>query len=113
MSTLRPHIQYSDKWTQQDQDDLDLMFIEAKRLNMWFYSQNLTGTHWFSPDELDQEQAKGNYLWGKVNWTLKHPETYLRQLLDELKTKSAELDQVRTKMRNVNKWIHDHQQEVY
>ena len=32
---------------------------------------------WFSPDELESEQRKGNFRWGPVNWELRDPREYV------------------------------------
>jgi hypothetical protein len=53
---------------------------EARATGMWLYSQSLAGILWFSPDELAAENAKGKFCWGPINWQLRHPQEYLRQL---------------------------------
>ncbi len=51
------------------------LFTQARRDGMWLYSayQNL----WFTPDELELEQAKGGFRWGPINWQLRLPEQYI------------------------------------
>jgi len=49
------------------QDLIDQARREGKWL--WCHYQNL----WFSPSQLEAENAKGNFRWGPVNWKLRSP----------------------------------------
>ena len=54
------------------------LFEKAKKEGLWFncHYQDL----WFSPEELEERQAKGEFMWGAVNWTLKNPKGHLKSL---------------------------------
>lgn len=39
---------------------------------------------WFTPDELNDEQKRGHFLWGTPNWTLEDPKVRLAQLKSEV-----------------------------
>lgn len=58
--------------------DLQPMFAEAYEKGLWFYStyQDM----WFSPDELDEAQAEGRFIWGPSNWQLRHPNEKIQEL---------------------------------
>ena len=49
------------------QDLIDQARREGKWL--WCHYQDL----WFSPAQLEAENAKGNFRWGPVNWKLRDP----------------------------------------
>lgn len=51
--------------------DLQPLFKEAEEKGLWFYG----AYHdiWFTPDELRKKHAEGKFLWGAVNWKLRHP----------------------------------------
>lgn len=55
------------------------LFVRARREHLWFHSnyQDL----WFSPAQLEREQANGRFLWGPANWTLEHPENHAAALV--------------------------------
>ncbi len=57
------------------------LFAEAERCGLWFHCnyQDL----WFSPKDLRASQAKGNFVWGPVNWKLRDPKELGRKLKDE------------------------------
>lgn len=42
---------------------------------LWCHYQDL----WFSPDQLAEQNAKGSFLWGPINWKLRDPQ----QRIDE------------------------------
>ena len=72
-------------------DGLRPMFKEARKKGLWFNSnyQDL----WFSPDELEKLQKKGQFRWGAVNWVLRDPKEKLeyldKQILNAIKNKNA------------------------
>lgn len=57
---------------------LEPMFKQAREEGLWFYCgfEDL----WFSPDELEKEQANGRFLWGACNWRLRDPHEHLVEL---------------------------------
>jgi hypothetical protein len=63
--------------------NLEPLFEEAYETGKWFRS-NYQGI-WFHPDKLKENQAKGYFVWGPVNWKLGYPpedergETYVEQ----------------------------------
>ena len=36
---------------------------------LWCHYQDL----WFSPDQLEEENRKGSFRWGPINWKLRDP----------------------------------------
>lgn len=56
------------------------LFKKAKKHGLWFYCKHLG--LWLSPEELKAEQTNGRFLWGAINWELRHPSQKLGQLLD-------------------------------
>jgi hypothetical protein len=65
---------------------LEPMFKEARERGFWFY----TSYHdlWFSPDELEQAQSEGRFMWGAVNWQLRNPYERLNEL--DARTRNAQ-----------------------
>ena len=59
------------------------LFAAARQQKLWFHGvyQDL----WFSPDELDAEQAAGRFRWGAVNWSLRDPKEHLANLEERAK----------------------------
>lgn len=55
---------------------LEPLIKQAEREGKWLLCsyQGIT----FSPKELREENAKGNFRWGPVNWRLFDPKTLLR-----------------------------------
>lgn len=51
--------------------ELKPLIDQARRegLWLWCYYQDL----WFSPDQLEAENANGKFIWGAVNWKLRDP----------------------------------------
>ena len=45
--------------------DLERLIAKARKENKWLFCgyQQL----WFTPDELEKENQKGNFLWGTAN----------------------------------------------
>ncbi len=50
---------------------MEWLICKAEREGKWLHCnyQDL----WFSPSELREHQAKGDFRWGPVNWTLREP----------------------------------------
>lgn len=72
MNTM-PRIIYPASWSQSAREALDELFAKARASDTWFYHSGVSGTFWFSPDELQAEQQSGNFVWGAVNWQLRNP----------------------------------------
>lgn len=85
-----PRILYPSTWYQESRDALDAMFTRARSENLWFFHGGLSGPLWFSPDELQAEQEKGNFVWGADNWRLCSPRERIMQIDDEIKKLEAE-----------------------
>jgi len=62
-------------------DQMDRMIQEAKERGLWLVSnyQQI----WFSPRQLQVARAKGKFLWGPENWTLKPASDKIAQLKRE------------------------------
>lgn len=91
--------QYSDKWTDADRKALEDLFATARADGKWFYFGGLTGTYWFTPDELEAEQLKGKFLWASPNWQLRSPMERICQLNAEIQRAQDEHDQITRKIR--------------
>ena len=50
---------------------LNPLIEKAEKEGMWLVSKYQS--IWFSPKELREQNAKGSYLWGAVNWVLDDP----------------------------------------
>ena len=74
------------------------MFDRARRDGLYFYStyQSL----WFSPDELEADQAAGRFRWGAVNWELRHPSERTRELEHKVAQAQTELDAWRKRLKS-------------
>lgn len=70
-------------------ESLQPLFWEATQKGLWFHCnyQDM----WFSPKELRAAQAKGNFVWGPVNWTLKPPQALKMQLQTNVSNAQAGL----------------------
>lgn len=62
----------------------------ARADGKWFYT--LQNDMWFSPDELERENAKGCYLWEPSWWELRDPFEALNALNAKLKRVQQERD---------------------
>lgn len=69
------------------------LFEQARREGKWFWCayQDL----WFSPDDLERQQAKGSFIWGAVNWQLRDPREKLAQEEREAATALARVKATR------------------
>ena len=63
----------------------------AEGLWLWCHYQDL----WFSPDELQAQNAKGKFLWGAVNWMLRDPQERVKQAEAAAQRAANELARVR------------------
>lgn len=75
----------SAKWLETERAALTLLFEEARKNGTWFWGKY--HDIWFSPDELEAEHAKGNFVWGAVNWELRDPAELL--LIEASRLKQA------------------------
>lgn len=72
------------------------LIAEARASGQWLY----TSYHglWFSPDDLEKENANGKFLWGAVNWRLRDPLEHLTEAETRLKAATMERDRIRQKV---------------
>jgi hypothetical protein len=97
-----PRIAYPDSWDHASRAMLDALFEQARREKLWFFHGGLSGPLWFTPDELQAEQAKGNFVWGAPNWKLRSP----FELLDQLeRTRDEAIAAVTTHMAEMRKGL--------
>lgn len=100
---MADRICYPPNWTQKDRDDLDALFERARKERLMFFIQSMaTGPMWFTPNELQQQQEKGSFIWGAVNWQLCDPEKYRKLLLERMA--SAAEEYVESKQRLSTGW---------
>lgn len=68
----------------------DELIRDAERRGLWLRSpyQNL----WFSPQELRDQNAKGSFCWGPLNFELRDPQEMVRALEREIEGKKQALD---------------------
>lgn len=64
-------INYPEKWAPESRKALDDLFEKARGADLLFYVNNLTGEHWFTPDELQAVQENGGFVWAAGNWHLR------------------------------------------
>lgn len=71
---------------------------QARQKKLWLRGRynNL----WFTPDELEREQAMGSFRWGAVNWELCNPVDRLFQLKQIVERAQSELDDFKKRMIN-------------
>ena len=72
------------------------LFERAEKEGLWFYChyQNL----WFSPKELREQNSKGKFWWGAVNWTLRSPDEYMKILQSQVAAAQKELSDFEERM---------------
>jgi len=63
-------------------ESIEALIQEAERKGLWLhcYYQDI----WRSPQQLREANAKGQFLWGPVNWSLRDP----KERLDEARERS-------------------------
>jgi hypothetical protein len=73
---------------QQIEESLKPLFEKARKEKLLFRSdyQGIV----FTPDELEQEQAKGHFVWGAVNWELIDPEKIKEGLRKSIRSAEKE-----------------------
>ena len=69
--------------------ELAVLIERARKEGRWLWCsyQNL----WFSPGELEKENANGSFLWGPVNWSLRDPKAWVQEAADEALKAQREL----------------------
>lgn len=67
----------SDPTKEQMRQLLEPLISQAEAEGKWLHCsyQDL----WFSPAQLREENRKGSFLWGPVNWTLRDPQERLAE----------------------------------
>jgi hypothetical protein len=75
---------------------LQPMFDEALKSGKWFNShyQDM----WFSPKELSEYHAKGQLIWGPVNWTLRDPAELVREAEDRVISAQQNLERIKARI---------------
>lgn len=63
--------------------ELEPLFKRARVEGLWFWTsyQDL----WFSPDDLEERQREGRFIWGAVNWKLRDPMERLKEMEEKAK----------------------------
>jgi len=79
--------------------ELEALCAQARAEKKWLFCsyQEI----WFSPDELQEQNAKGKFLWGAKNWTLLDPYEKVNRLKVAAVFAQRELDEFRYK---IDKW---------
>ena len=57
---------------------------------------------WFTPDELEAENAVGRFRWSDENWQLRPVHVYLAQHLRQLERAQAEYDEALARVHKMN-----------
>lgn len=73
--------------------NLSHLFKIAEEQGLWFYSHYQQ--MWFSPRELKEQQSRGHFVWGAVNWELRDPKIKLKQFereIEELEKQKKEFE---------------------
>ena len=73
-------------------DSLQQLIEKAREEKKWLYCYYQT--LWFSPDELQDENEKGKFRWGVVNWELRDPAELIEWRKSDVKKAQKELDNV-------------------
>lgn len=60
------------------ENDMKKLFERAEKEGLWFYFRYQD--MWFSPRELREEQERGNFLFGQVNWDLRDPQDEISRI---------------------------------
>ena len=70
--------------------EMTAMFEEARAKGLWFFChyQQI----WWTPDELEDQQSRGNFRWAAKNFKLRHPLELQRELIKELSDKQEDLE---------------------
>lgn len=69
--------------------EMTAMFEEARAKGLWFFCHYQW--LWWTPDELEDQQRRGNFRWGPKNFKLRHPVELERQLIKDLSDKQEDL----------------------
>ena len=73
---------------QQILDQLEPLIKQAENEKKWLFCSYQC--LWFSPKELRQAHKEGRFIWGAVNWKLRSPKEYLREMRDKyIRSKTA------------------------
>lgn len=77
---------------------LEPLILQAEREGKWLQS-NYQG-FWMSPKELREANAKGRFLWGPVNWSLRDPSDMVREAERQVEEAKVRLEVVKAKLRH-------------
>ena len=70
----------------------------ARKENKWLFCHYQQ--MWFSPSELEEQNKKGKFLWGEVNWKLRDPKEHITEM-------QQQKDAIQTKIDNFKKRINN------
>lgn len=65
----------------------------SERKWLWCRYQDM----WFSPDQLEEANRDGRFLWGPVNWQLRDPQERVDEARRRLESAEAEYERIRAK----------------
>jgi hypothetical protein len=84
--------------TTEDKKQLADLIDKAESECKWLHCsyQDL----WFSPAQLRAENAKGSFVWGVVNWTLRDPKEKLARLQQEEKNATSARERFERELQN-------------
>jgi len=74
-------------------DQLLELTAKARAEGKWLFCayQHL----WMSPDQLDEANRKGRFLWSPVNWELRDPKERINEAKNRVQHAHADLDRIR------------------
>lgn len=75
---------------------LSELIESARQQDLWLHCnyQDL----WFSPDELEEQNIKGKFLWSVENWTLQDPHVKLERLMENIQDAKKTYNDFRARM---------------
>jgi len=68
------------------------LFEKARAEGLWFYHDGFSGPFWMTPNQLQRHQDNNKFVWGPVNWELRHPSEREEYLLLKVRDAQAALD---------------------
>lgn len=90
---MADRIRYPETWSLIERNRLDAMFVEARAKGLWFSHKSMAVVPvWFSPDELQELQLAGKFMWSSENWQLRDPQEELNHIKARLAGVQSELD---------------------
>lgn len=77
-------------------DDWKLIIQEAKEKCLWFHFPRVAV--FLSPDELEQHQKEGRYIWGTKNHVLIEPAEIINRKQQQIQRINDEIDELRKRI---------------